>query len=87
MVDEDPGIVLPKEKRPLTSKKSFITDSVFGKQERKTIFSGNFPHYDYEFEHDMSGAHSRVGPGPAALNLRDHLEEHHPPSSKGSLPL
>ena len=87
MVDEDPGKVLPKEKRPLSCKKSFIQDSVFSKQERKTIFSGNFQFYDYEFEKDCSGAGAKVGPGPASLNLRDHKEEHHPTSNKGSLPL
>lgn len=87
MVDEDPGKVVPKTNRPLTCKKSFIAESIFSKQERKTIFSGKFHFYDYEFEKDLSGAGTNIGPGPATLNLREHKEEHHPPSSKGSLPL
>jgi hypothetical protein len=85
MIDEDPGKVLPKERRPLTSKKSFLQDSVFGKEQRKTIFTGNFPYYDYEFEKDTSGAGAKIGPGPANLNLREHKEVHHPTSSKGTI--
>lgn len=85
MVDEDPGKVLPKEKRPLTSKKTFVHDSVFSKEERKTIFSGKFPMYDYEYERDCSGAGAKVGPGPANINLRNLKEEHHPTSIKGTM--
>jgi hypothetical protein len=86
MVDEDPGKILSKEKRPLTCKKSFNT-SGFGKMERKTIFSGKFQFYDNEFEKDLSGAGCKIGPGPGNVNLRDIKEEHHPTSSKGTMQL
>ena len=87
MVDEDPGKALPKENRPLTCKKSFNQEQGWSKQQRNTIFSGKFKFFDYEFEKDMSGAGARIGPGPATLNVRDHKEEHHPTSNKGTLPL
>lgn len=87
VVDTDPSKVLPRERRPLTSKRSFIKGIDIGKQERKTIFSGKFKFYDYEFEKDISGHGNKMGPGPAGINLRDHQPEHHPPSSKGSMSL
>jgi hypothetical protein len=86
MRDEDPGKVLAKERRPLTSKKSFAADTTIGKQERKTIFGQKFAFYEDEYINDMSGAGCKLGPGPAAINLRDYNSSHGA-SIKGNLPL
>ena len=74
MPDEDPGKVRKPEDRPLTGKKSFVNSTattVFGKQERKTIFTGGFAMYEYEYEPDFSKAGCWDGPGPASINVRE----------------
>jgi hypothetical protein len=38
--------------------------------QRKTIFGGEYKFYTSGMEKDMSGAGSKVGPGPANLNIR-----------------
>ena len=64
----DPGKALVASSRPLTSQQSFLVQNGFGKDKRHTVFSGKFKLWDAAFEQDME----RVGPGPAALNIREN---------------
>ena len=55
--------------------------------ERKTIFSGNFPFYESEFEKDVSYTGNKIGPGPATLNIADNKSHKYTISShKTTLP-
>ncbi len=75
ITDHDPGKILNKNQRPLTSKKSFIDESktTLDKQKRESLFAGNLRIYVGEagFEKHHHNAGSKLGPGPAQYNIRE----------------
>lgn len=72
--DGDPGKKLETADKPLTNKKSFIDNAkaTIPNGKRESAFGGNFKIYlDHGFERSHHNAGSKLGPGPAGINLRD----------------
>lgn len=72
--DTDPGKKPETTTKPLTGKKSFIETSkaTIPTGKRESAFGGNFKVFlDRGFEKTHHNAGSRLGPGPANVNLRN----------------